>query len=101
MPRAERQRLRKERAERLRRRAPELLLRKLFAQREALLRGQACIERLPELRALVRVARTTSQARIEFGGNLFVVRRRLVFSAIHTRGGRHLVGFPGGIFDAR
>ena len=99
MPRAERLRLRRERDERLRKRAPELLLRTLFRQRDELLRRSARIGDLPELRALVRAARRATQPRFEFGGCQFIVRRRLVFSTLHATNGRHLVSFEGVVFD--
>ncbi|MDY0328911.1 MAG: hypothetical protein RBR52_00260 [Thiomonas sp.] len=103
MPRAERQRLRRERAERLerlRRRAPKRLLRTIFQQRAALLENRARIEDLPELRALIRAARDSNQTSIEFSGLTFSVRRKTIFSAINTPGGRHIASFAGGIFDA-
>ena len=97
--RAERLRLQREREAALaKRRNARRLHRALREQSEALRERRARIDDCPEIRDLLRIAKESAQRRVEFGGSVFSVRRKAVFSEIYTANGRHLVSFGGEIF---
>lgn len=99
MQRAERMRLQRERdALRLKLGNAQRLHRVLREQSAALRECRVRIDECPELRALIHAARAATQPRFEFRGCNFMVRQGLVFAAICTAKGRHLVSMGGAIF---
>lgn len=98
MPRAQRLALQRERAARLQRKQADQLLKRLWEQRAALLDPAARNQPMPELRGLICAARAATHQRFDYGGRSFIVRRGLVFSAVLTVSGRHIVSFGGEIF---